>query len=344
MPPPVRAPFAAAVPPSGRVLVAGGFPWGPSIRRTARHRPAPPPLVFDPASGQWSQLSRFEGVVGAYDAVLLPDGRVLVNSASEKRWTWEEAADRWAPVPSPPFRVGLLAVPAAGKVLGFGTIGDEPTRVLSFDPSSGAWTALASPGWSLGGALLAALPNGRVLAVGGATGFGPSRLAAEYDPALDTWQYVAPELLEKYAPAAVAFEDGLVAVVGTPGAADEVAVVAEIYDSATRKWTQAPDLTLPTSNIAEGGFLEFPMGSQLLVARAGRYALVARAAPRSSEPPFAALLDPRTKEWFPVDPPRRRSAGKALTLPSGEVLLVGEHCLDCPGGEAAGQLFSVEEP
>ncbi|MBI5478144.1 MAG: hypothetical protein HY906_04770 [Deltaproteobacteria bacterium] len=343
MPPPVRSAFVAAVLPSGRVLVVGGEPFAMPVRHTARHRPSSPPPVFDPASGQWSQLSRFAGIVGAYDAVSLPDGRVLVQAQWDRLWTFEEAAARWSLQQSPPFSARLLAVPVSGKVLGFAVVGDSPTPVVSFDPSIGSWTAAASPGWSLAGAVFAVLPSGRVLALGGTASLGPSRLAAEYDSAADAWQYVAPAMLEKFEPGAVALEDGRVAVLGTPRVAGDRTVLMELYDPVTRTWTQAPELPLPVAARAEGGVLGFPFGSRLMVARAGRYVLVARAAAEIDEPPFAALFDPRTAQWFQVEPPRQRDVGKLLTLPSGEVLLLGGRCFECPGGVGGAQIFRVEE-
>ena len=68
--------------PDGRVLIAGGQPAGGASTRPAE---APPPLLYDPASGTYEQLADAPAIPASSTATLLLDGSVLfLGTASEE--------------------------------------------------------------------------------------------------------------------------------------------------------------------------------------------------------------------------------------------------------------------
>ncbi|MEU7867123.1 DUF6603 domain-containing protein [Dactylosporangium sp. NPDC049140] len=146
-----RAGHQATPLPDGRVLVTGGDP--PTARLAGRYRSGSldGAEVYDPTTGQWTQLEALPGGRSRHRAVALPGGRVLV----------------------------LGGTGGPGRRAGYRSAATYDPRP---GPGAGAWTgtgALAEGRADFAALLLA---DGRILVVGGRTAAGPA--AAE--PGLDS--------------------------------------------------------------------------------------------------------------------------------------------------------------
>ncbi|MBC7449803.1 MAG: hypothetical protein H7330_17265 [Hymenobacteraceae bacterium] len=95
-----------------------------------------------------------------------------------------------------------------------------------------------------GGGAAAALPDGRVLLVGGQSPFTSPvmpKTAELYDPAADAWHAVAEPLWYHTNPAAAAVADGRVLVVGSETSSTVPQHhLAEVYNPATNQWAGVP--------------------------------------------------------------------------------------------------------
>ena len=124
-----RAFHTATLLPDGRVLIAGGLPFGIDVN--------PPPAnaeIYDPSTGAFSPAGNLRVARGKHAAVLLTDGRVLVIG-------------------------GLDSFES--------TIGIPATEV--FDPATNIWSLgpVLQPAWIESTVTL--LDNGKVLVFGGET-------------------------------------------------------------------------------------------------------------------------------------------------------------------------------
>jgi len=239
----------------GRVLVVGGC-IGSNVC-TGRVE------IFDPSTDSWIEAVPLQSERASHAAVLLNDGRVLVAGgtlADSDALLYDPRANTWS-------TAGAMVWPRAqapmiklldGRVLAVGGLslpGDPlPTvGVEIYDPSTNTWTAAASLAQPRYAHLLALLPDGQVLAVGGAREYDyPVGYPAGspwtstsflqeiecYDPGADRW-YGAGGLpvVEAYAAAAF-FPDGRLWLTG--GGAGHALAKAWAYT-----WLLTPVFTQP---------------------------------------------------------------------------------------------------
>src|ERR671922_285362 len=141
---------------NGRILVVGGV--GESTTE-----------LYDPSTGTWLPGGTLNQPRWLHIAVRLFDGRVLVaggGAYTTSAELYDPATNRWTPTGSMnvdryDFTATLLR---DGRVLvaGGGDAGDV------YSPATGTWTATGPRVYTLvGGSVLALLPNGQVLGVGG---------------------------------------------------------------------------------------------------------------------------------------------------------------------------------
>jgi N-acetylneuraminic acid mutarotase len=149
--------------PNGKVLVAGGMVYVSGITVTS-----PDVLtaeLYDPATNSWTSTGGLISAHATKDAILLPDGRVLV--------------------------AGGYAYSAVNFYL-------TPSLFAEiYDPATGLWTATGAPTVAMNAVNVnnsaSLLPNGKVVFIGGANFDGPSVLASGsfssnlFDPATGTW-------------------------------------------------------------------------------------------------------------------------------------------------------------
>jgi hypothetical protein len=259
----------------GTVMVLGGATPNYSFNGTASTE------IFDPAAnagaGGWTTI----GAPGRSSATvtLLPNGRVmLVGGQNERQGNdttttpqtsqavsrtthlYDPATGTWTD--GPPLTTARYShsavVLANGKLLVAGGQGAQSfggqTNLASaelYDPVANTWAPAASmnvPRVNFG---MIALPNGKVLAVGG-TSNGPSVATTElYDPGANSWAYTADgtgqtTLSEaKLYLSPILLSNGLVVVAGgnlsnvTPSGA------VEVFDPATQSWTLLTPLAVP---------------------------------------------------------------------------------------------------
>ena len=209
----------------GRVLVVGGCVGSGVCTDRVE--------IFDPRTNSWTEAAPLESDRASHAAVRLNDGRVLVAGgtlADRDALIYDPLANTWTAT-GPMVRQRTQARMTRlldGRVLAAGglIISDAPIALASaeiYDPGSNTWTAAASLAQPRYAHILASLPDGQVLAVGGAREYdypvghpnGNPWTASSflqdiecYDPGSDRW-YVAGELPmpEAYA-AAVFLQDG----------------------------------------------------------------------------------------------------------------------------------------
>ncbi|HKR50030.1 MAG TPA: peptidoglycan DD-metalloendopeptidase family protein [Pseudonocardiaceae bacterium] len=183
---------------NGKVLAATGALGAPDGNRFLNSAE-----LYDPATGSWSPTGSAPVRRESADGVLLRDGRVMVVGGytccdsfppetdlyDPSTGTWSRAGDR----PHGGGGMALVSLPD-GRVLsvggGYGNNGgpNESAEAALFDPSTGQWTATASPHFARSGANAIVLPDGKVLIAGG----GPAE-SELFDPATNTWS-VGPAL------------------------------------------------------------------------------------------------------------------------------------------------------
>jgi len=250
-----------------------------------------------------------------------------------------------APMPSARAEIGVAALGGRIYVVG-GTEGDgqNPTSWATastsvYDPATDRWHAAAALPHGLSHAGVAAL-NGKLYAIGGfltPIHLNPQNLAFVYDPAKDKWTAI-PGLSSRRGSVAVAAVGGKLHVFGgrvsnnvlkmpsPPGAPAMEAGFGtvsthEVYDPATRHWSEASPVPGPTRD---------HMGIAVLGGKVHLFG--GRAADVVDNLERHDVYDPITDRWTTAAPlPQPRSSG-AFTVLDGKILYGGGECK--PGGQA----------
>ncbi|MCY0999981.1 galactose oxidase [Myxococcus sp. MISCRS1] len=230
----------------GRVLVVGGAQVAaPSALADAE--------VYEPTTGQWTVVAPMSEPRNDPAVVLLPDGRVLVAGGTDadrrplrSAELFQPETGTWVPATPPGFvrgGAGTAVVLGQGKVLFASGLQAE-----LYDVATGRWEKAGLTGGAAGthrvGHSVTALPDGRVLVVGGATARASST-AELYDPMTGLWTLVAAPSVPREHHAAVVTKEGMVLVLGgehfTTGALTSV----ERFNPMTGQWSSAPALDEP---------------------------------------------------------------------------------------------------
>jgi N-acetylneuraminic acid mutarotase len=205
----------------GRVLVVGGCTGGSICTNRVE--------IFNPQTDRWSEAAPLGSERASHTATLLQDGRVLIAGGSPSRGDallYNPQANTWAatqPMLQPVVQAGAVRL-VDGRVLVAGGFpaSDSPQITAHseiFDPAANTWTAAASLAQPRYAHLLTMLPDGQVLAIGGAweydyPGSRPwtetsfVRSIERYDPRSDRWS-ASGELPQPLAyPAAAWLRDG----------------------------------------------------------------------------------------------------------------------------------------
>ena len=173
---------------NGKVLVAGGFPFGTSAE------------LYDPTNGAWMATGSLADYRQSATATLLPDGKVLVaggynDGPLASAELYDPASGTWTVTGSltnarDNHTATLLP---NGEVLvagGFNSTGDAIATAELYDPASGTWSDTQQLEKARGFHTATLLPNGEVLVTGGAETAGtvsPISTTELYDPASNTW-------------------------------------------------------------------------------------------------------------------------------------------------------------
>jgi hypothetical protein len=218
----------------GTVLVAGGS--GPLT--TAEQ--------YTPATGVWSDAGNMRMVRRQATATRLPDGRVLVVGGQFVRAMaeiYDPVRRSWqgAGTPSYAWSGHTATLLVDGRVLvagGFGSSGTAypspssllPVQTELYSPTINTWTLGPTLNVMRQGHTSTLLPDGRVLVVGGYTGFRRFSATVEvYDPARNQWFFAQSLTTARANHTATLLADGTVLIAGGEGA-DGLLTSAERYD------------------------------------------------------------------------------------------------------------------
>ena len=266
-------------------------------------------------------------VVPRIDAatVQLPDGSVLVAGGTTLHGAAVETLERWSgswstvSVDATWDRTGgaLTLRRQWGDVLWFGgrsaggALAGE-IHTFDIDPTFGGWTTWADPLITPRESFAhAALPDGRVLIVGGTAQAGPTAAVELLDPTAESIAAALPMGEARVAPALVALIDGRVLVAGGEGEFGPLDS-AEVFDPADGSWTSVDPMTVPRA------------GFSLATLPDGRV-LAAGGTTTDGTTRRADLFDLDTGSWCATAPMSlpRRTAGSLLVLDNGQVLAGG---------------------
>ena len=281
-----RSAHTATLLADGRVLVAGGSGAGEVVLASAE--------IIDPVLGTVTPAGNMTRARVTHTATLLPDGRVfaaggisLINPADQfsallntERTTesFDPISATWTAGPLLPQKLTghAAALGSDGRVLIAGGLEVTtffglplPTIVAAarrFDPVTNSFVATAALPSPRAFHSLTALPDGRLLSVGGANLAGVSYTilnnVTRYDPSNNAWSNLAPLVRPRAYPNVVRTDVGLAAIGGlatidtTAGTgAVETAIEVALFDLAN--WTIAGALLQPRlsaiSVAVEGG-------------------------------------------------------------------------------------------
>ncbi len=308
---------------NGSVLAAGGQVIGTPFQtlRTSE--------LYDPATGTWRAAGSLTTGRANHLAVRLRNGKVLVAGGySIELSTRLASAELYDPVTNVWSTTGSMTEPrnlpeAAllpdGRVLvaggsGAGTDLNALATAEIFDPASGTWSRTTSLSAARAGHTTTALPNGRVLVAGGASGAfsAPSfQTTAElFDATTGVWSAAGSVGVGRGYHRAVALPAGRLLMIGGSDIVSTVFPATDLYDVATGVWASSAPLGAGrTSHSAT----VLPDG-RVLVAGGGA------SAPLGS----TELFDVTAGRWTTAGDMRvPRSNHRAVLLPNGQVLVVG---------------------
>ncbi|HEX7793571.1 MAG TPA: LamG-like jellyroll fold domain-containing protein, partial [Vicinamibacterales bacterium] len=187
------------------------------------------PEVYDPVANIWTALSSATMSLGEYpSSFLTPNGKVfVVADANLQSRTLDVATQNWTVLgSSTPVSSGTNAMYRPGRIIatGGGTNNGDPvirgTAVIDFNQPTPTWRQTSPMTYPRVQHNLVLLPDGKVLAVGGAnvvslaatTGQLPAEM---WDPASETWTTMASmHDLRLYHSVALLLPDGRVLVAG----------------------------------------------------------------------------------------------------------------------------------
>ena len=183
-----------------------------------------------------------------------------------------------------------------------------------YDPATDRWTQAAPMPRVRTQFLMATLPDGRVLALGGLEERGaPSRTSVIYDPASDTWSEGPPLAADRVLSALATLANGDILVIGGQYAASNT---AERYDWRGKAFVYAGVLIEPRLAAVAAGL---PDGSVALVGGLPEAPSRVGFAPTAN----AERWDPKTDRWTELPGIANARALGALVVSGGEAYLVG---------------------
>ncbi len=335
---------ATTVLADGSVLLSGGDASGQSLNSSQ---------IYNPLTRTWSPtLNNLQAARDTHTSTLLPNGRVLVTGGEQysngqrvqtlgSAELYDPSTRRWSLASSLTARAEHTAtvLPGSGKVLIAG--GRNANSLVTtnstqlYNPATGQWEPTGEMRVRRYAHTATLLSDGRVLVVGGIGSTGTLRSAEIYTPATGTWSNAAADVgqpLEfRDGHAAVPLPNGKVLVMGGRIGGNTLNLLnnAELYDPATRSWTN-----LPTMNSSR--FL--PQAVLLLNGRV----LVCGGLSRDQFNQLvrldtAEIFDPANNNWSRTDDlTDGRNNHRIALLLNGQVMVTG-------GSGQSGQLTSTTE-
>ena len=327
----------------GRVLAAGGGHTGTlsSVE------------VFDPSNRSWTFVASMHNDRMRAQAVLLPNGKVLVASGMQSAMidavatatveVYDPIANTWTEIA--PLATGreffTLNVLLDGSVI---AVGGRRSNTPGMDEGLSSSERLANldgtwePGPTLSHARYAhtatSLPDGRIAVLGGARQFGDEIAPGEMIAAdASGSSLLAPMPHPMSSGSAIKLPDtGEIVLMGGFASPSGAVPFIDAYDPATNQWRTVGSLNTG----AYGSCASLLNGGRILVAGGWSNSVGARL--ETSE-----VFDPDTgSTWFVQ---RRMSIGRAgprIRIPDGSVLVVDSNRVNDPNHEKGADLFIGE--
>jgi len=180
----------AAVSLNGKVYAIGGDSGATSTTSVGAVNAVE---VYDPTANTWTSKAPIPTATTAAGAVAV-NGKIYVIGGADANFNailtlaiYDPGTDTWsqAATPVPADAAGAFCDVLNGKIYCIGA----STNV--YDPSLDAWSTAAPPPANAVNAAVVAV-NGKIYAVGGFLGANPTNTVAMYDPAGNTWTFLAP--------------------------------------------------------------------------------------------------------------------------------------------------------
>jgi hypothetical protein len=332
-----RYSHTAALLPSGKVLIAGGFcARGPCDRAE----------LYDPASGTFTAASNMTVAREDHTATLLSNGKVLIAGGkyyAETDEVYLAGAELYDPAAGTFTATGSMTVArddhtstllSSGKVLiaggVYGTVAGSVGLASAelYDPSAGTFTATGRMSTARSSHTATLLPSGKVLIAGGFSGSAGSASFASaelYDPTSGTFTFTGRMTAARDWHTATLLSNGKVLIAGGEGTA--ALASAELYDPGAGTFTATGSMTVArdehTSTLLSSGKVLIAGGTA-----AGSVGLAS-----------AELYDPSAGTFKATGTmTTARQEHTATLLPNGTVLIAG----GSNGGDLTPQLGSAE--
>jgi hypothetical protein len=332
--------YTATLLSNGKVLIAGGFSFGPTMLAE----------LYDPASSAFTSTGNMTTARQGHTATLLTTGNVLIAGGSNNQGALA-SAELYDPVSGSFSLTGNMIAARSGhtatllgngKVLIAGGLGGAvspfPTSLASaelYDPATGTFSAAGSMSVGRTAHTATLLNTGKVLIAGGATfnqGTQTELSTAElYDPASGTFSPTADMTVPRKAHSATLLNDGTVLVAGgTTNGANLALASAELYDPVSGTFAAVGNMIISHFNHSA----TLLNNGTVLVTGGSGYPI---AIPANKTLGNAELYNPLNRAFGPTGAmTTAREQHTATLLNDGTVLLVG-------GFGASAQLLGTAE-
>ena len=204
------------------------FSASPTVSPSVSPSAPASPTASVPPGGRWEAVGSMAVARGAFHALPLLDGRVLVLGNDE--------------VPGGPT--------------------ESSTRAELYDPATRSWSAAARLPIAREGFVAIRLADGRVLVAGGVVaGGGYTADSRLFDPSSGSWSATGVLTVPRFNARAAVLADGRVLVVG--GAVGATAT-SELFDPASGRWTRTGSLPVPYGDSVDR-IIALPDGNAVLL-------------------------------------------------------------------------------
>ncbi len=224
----------------------------------------------------WQALPDMPTVRTRVAAAALADGRVLAlgglyYNAGTTSYVYLSTVEAYTPSTKtwtklagmPTARSNLGAATSGGRVFALGGywtngLGSETFYdvVEAYTPGTNTWAKVASLGTARSALAAAALPDGRIFALGGQGASGYLAAAEVYTPATSTWTPIANMPTKRARLAAAAGVDGRIYAIGGVTSGEVLLGTVEVYTPSTGKWTAAASLPTPRRGLVAAAGLD----------------------------------------------------------------------------------------
>lgn len=264
---------------------------------------------------------------------------LLVSGASSEFFGFRDLSAQAGPAQTTPRALHAAATLNDGRVIFTGGVdgtGVVTTSCEIYDPIANTFTPVAPLLGLRAGHAAATLPNGRVMVVGGTTNFtdlttaiGAALNSTElYDPATNTWA-AGPNIGgRRLVPALTRLNTGQMLIsggievtifLGIPLALTSTNK-AQLYDTATNAWTNAPNMPAGRAYHHDN---QVALADGRVLFTGGVFVPDLLGALNATSIANADIYNPATNVWTATMMSRTRTGHSATLLPNGNVIVAG---------------------